>query len=108
MFAVSRDSLPIPGIRVRRLLKSGSQAHADHGHRIECAPCSERELLFGSERGSVINKTGIEVWEEADQTLLFFHSYLLSARRRSSRRDGRSISMHQADVGAGNGGSAYV
>jgi hypothetical protein len=54
-FAVARGTLSISGIGVIRLLDASSEADADHGSRIECAPCSEREFLLPSERGGVIN-----------------------------------------------------
>lgn len=41
------------------------------------APCSEREFLLRGQRRGVINVTCIKVWEEADQTLLFFRPDLL-------------------------------
>jgi hypothetical protein len=52
MFAVSRGTLPVFGIGVIRLLDAGSEADADHGNRIERAPCSEREFLFPCERAA--------------------------------------------------------
>jgi hypothetical protein len=51
-FAVSRGTLPVFGIGVIRLLDAGSEADADHGNRIERAPCSEREFLFPCERAA--------------------------------------------------------
>ncbi len=53
------------------------EADADHGNRVECAPCSEPEFLFRSKRGGVINVARIEVWDDAHQTLLLCSSYLL-------------------------------
>jgi hypothetical protein len=63
---------------VIRLFDAGSEGNADQGNRIECASCSEREFLLRSERGSVINVACVEVWDDADQTLLFLSFYLLS------------------------------
>ena len=40
-FAVSRDTLPVSGIGVSRLLDACSEANADHRNRIERATCSE-------------------------------------------------------------------
>ena len=77
-FAVSRATLPIPSISVRCLLHAGSEANSDQGNRIECASCSEGEFLFRSERGGVMNVARIEVWDDADQTLLLFRFDLLS------------------------------
>src|SRR4029077_10006712 len=77
-FAVSRGALSVPGIGVIRLLESGREGNSDHGNWIECASCSEREFLFRSEWGGVINVACIEVWDDAHQTLLLFRSYLFS------------------------------
>ncbi|HEY6263577.1 MAG TPA: hypothetical protein VIW93_02135 [Candidatus Acidoferrum sp.] len=80
-FAVSRGTLPVPGIGVIRLLDAGSEAGAENGNWIECAPCSERKFLFPSEWGGVINVACIEVWDEADKTLFLFSSYLFSGNQ---------------------------
>jgi hypothetical protein len=77
-FAVSRGALSVSGIGVMRLLEASREANSDHGNRIEGASCSEREFLFRSERGGVINVACIEVWDDADQTLLLFRFYLFS------------------------------
>src|SRR5215472_14729187 len=77
-FGVSRGTLPVPRIGVRPLLYGGSEANSDQGNRIECASCSEGEFLSGSERGGVMNVARIEVWDDADQTLLLFRFDLLS------------------------------
>ena len=69
-FAVPRGTLPIPSIGIRRLLHAGTEADSDQGNRIECASCSEGEFLSRSERGGVMNVARIEVWDDADQTLL--------------------------------------
>jgi hypothetical protein len=77
-FAVSCGTLPVPSIGVIRLLEAGREGDADQGNRIESASCSEREFLLRSERGGVINVACIEVWDDADQTLLLLSFYLLS------------------------------
>src|SRR5882762_3792207 len=76
-FAISRSTLPVPGIGVRRLFDGGTQADADVDNGIESAPCSQREFLFPIERGGITNVAGIEVWDNADQTLLLFSPDLL-------------------------------
>ena len=76
-FAISCGTLPVPSIGIRRLLDAGTEADADEDNGIERAACSEREFLFPSEWGGVINVACIEVWDYADQTLLLFRSYLL-------------------------------
>src|SRR5580658_1528806 len=77
-FAISRGTLPVPGVVVLRLLDAGTEAYADEGNWIETVPCSEREFLFPSERGGVINVACIEVRDDADQALLLFSPYLPS------------------------------
>ena len=39
-FAISRGTLPVPGIGVRRLLDGGTEADADVDNGIESASCS--------------------------------------------------------------------
>ena len=73
-FAVSRGTLPVPGIGVCGLLDAGTESDAEHGNRIECAADCEQEFLFRSERGGVKNVACIEVWDDADQTLLLCSS----------------------------------
>src|SRR5262249_35732010 len=77
-FAVSRGALPIPRIGVRRLLHAGSEADSDQRNRIECASCGEGEFLLRSKWGGVMNVARIEVWDDANQTLLLFRFYLPS------------------------------
>src|SRR5258707_15238787 len=77
-FAISRGTLPVLGIGVRRLLDARTDADADVDNGIESAPCSQREFLFPIERGGIINVACKEVWDDADQTLLLFSPYLLS------------------------------
>src|SRR5260370_38443719 len=76
-FAVSRGTLPVPGIGIIRLLEAGSESDSNHRNRIECAACSEREFLFPGECRSIINVARIEIWEDADQALLLCGPYLL-------------------------------
>src|ERR1700722_1796971 len=78
-FAVSSGTLAVPGERVIRLLDASSHAAAEHRHRIECGMCGEREFLFRSQRGGVVNITCIEIWQHATDALLFLRSYLLSS-----------------------------
>src|SRR5260370_41140058 len=77
-FAISRSTLPVPGISVRRLFDAGTEADAQVDNGIESAPCSQRAFLFPIERGGVVNVACIEVWDHADQTLLLFRPDLLS------------------------------
>src|SRR4029077_11111648 len=77
-FAISRSTLPVPGKGVLRLFDGGTEADADVDNGIESAACSQREFLFPIERGGVMNVACIEVWDDADQTLLLFSPDLLS------------------------------
>jgi hypothetical protein len=109
-FAVARGALSVAGIGVCGLLDAGGDGDAEHGHRIECAARGEREFLFRGERGGVIDVAGIEIWEETDETLLFFGPDLLGgdefggtdghfhAGRRERQRDvGKLVSLSNGD-----------
>src|SRR5580704_3933069 len=78
-FGVSLSTLPVRGICVHCLLDSGADAYTHHGNGIECAACCHRKFLFHSERSSVMDVAGIEIWDDADQTLFLRSFNLLSS-----------------------------